>query len=191
MQNFPIATPDGLFLAGYSSLGLASLAFPHQKILPTASRLATARNRLPVRQPPASLPASIQSWHQATTTCLLLLLAGQPVSDLPPFDLNSGTEFQQSVWRALLRIPVGRTASYADIARAISRPKALRAVGSACGANPVPVLIPCHRVIASGGRLGGFSGGLHWKRLLLSRESSFPPANLREPAFDFLVGNRL
>ena len=67
-------------------------------------------------------------------------------------------------------IPFGQTRSYGEIARAIGRPKGMRAVGGACGANPIPVLVPCHRVLAAKGKLGGFSGGLDWKRTLLERE---------------------
>jgi O-6-methylguanine DNA methyltransferase len=81
-----------------------------------------------------------------------------------------GTEFQCKVWRELLKIPVGETISYGDLAKRIKSPKAARAVGSACGANPVPLIVPCHRVIASDGSLGGFSGGLNVKRALLKAE---------------------
>ena len=66
---------------------------------------------------------------------------------------------------------MGQTFSYGEVAKAIGRPKAVRAVGGACGANPIPVLIPCHRVLAAGGKIGGFSGGLDWKRTLLAREN--------------------
>lgn len=85
-----------------------------------------------------------------------------------------GTPFQQSVWKEMLKISAGKTASYAEIARRIRRPKAVRAVGTACGANPVPVLVPCHRVVASNGGLGGFSGGLAVKKDLLRGEHSLP-----------------
>jgi O-6-methylguanine DNA methyltransferase len=89
-------------------------------------------------------------------------------------DLASGTPFQQAVWSALRRIAPGATQSYAEIARAVGSPGAARAVGQACGANPIPLLVPCHRVLASGGQLGGFSGGLDWKQKLLAREGCRP-----------------
>jgi methylated-DNA-[protein]-cysteine S-methyltransferase len=90
--------------------------------------------------------------------------------DLP---LNpQGTEFQQSAWRALLDIPYGETRSYADIARAIGRPKAVRAVGAANGQNPISIVIPCHRVVGSNGDLTGFGGGLQVKQQLLTLEGS-------------------
>jgi len=70
----------------------------------------------------------------------------------------------------MLKISPGRAKSYGEIAAAIGKPKAVRAVGGACGANPIPVLVPCHRVLAANQKLGGFSGGLEWKRKLLARE---------------------
>lgn len=73
----------------------------------------------------------------------------------------------------MLRIPPGETRSYGEIAAALGQPLASRAVGGACGANPIPVLVPCHRVLAANGRLGGFSGGLDWKRRLLAIEGVF------------------
>jgi methylated-DNA-[protein]-cysteine S-methyltransferase len=83
-----------------------------------------------------------------------------------------GTDFQKSVWRALLTIPFGETRSYADIARQIGRPKAFRAVGAANGRNPISIIAPCHRVIGSSGALTGFAGGLEAKALLLGLERS-------------------
>jgi len=81
----------------------------------------------------------------------------------------NGTDFQKSVWRELKKIPRGQTRTYGEIAAAMGEPKAVRAVGSACGANPLPVFIPCHRVVAKNG-LGGFGSGLPWKKLLLELE---------------------
>jgi methylated-DNA-[protein]-cysteine S-methyltransferase len=82
-----------------------------------------------------------------------------------------GTEFQKKVWAALVEIPFGETRSYADIARQIGNPKAVRAVGAANGKNPLPIIAPCHRVIGSNGKLVGFGGGLATKALLLKLES--------------------
>ena len=87
-----------------------------------------------------------------------------------PLDLW-GTPFQQEVWKALLRIPYGETRSYRDIAQSVGSPKAVRAVGGANGKNPVPVIVPCHRVIRSDGNLGGYGGGLDIKRELLDLEN--------------------
>lgn len=83
----------------------------------------------------------------------------------------SGTEFQVSVLEALQDIPYGETASYGDVARRIGRPKAVRAVGAANGRNPIPIIVPCHRVIGSGGDLTGFGGGLDTKEALLRLEA--------------------
>lgn len=82
----------------------------------------------------------------------------------------AGTEFQREVWHALIRIPYGKTFSYGDLARQIGRPKAVRAVGAANGANPIPIIVPCHRVIAADGSLHGFGGGLDTKQQLLDLE---------------------
>ena len=100
---------------------------------------------------------------------ILRQIAGRPAGHRVPLDLH-GTDFQQSVWKELLRIPAGSTRSYGDVARAIGKPTATRAVAQACGANPVPVIVPCHRVIQSDGGIGGFTGGLHIKRALLGAE---------------------
>jgi O-6-methylguanine DNA methyltransferase len=99
--------------------------------------------------------------------------AGQRREFTVPLDLR-GTPFQLSVWRALAEIPFGETRTYAEIARRVKRPKAFRAVGAANGANPVPILVPCHRVIESGGKLGGYGGGLETKQRLLAFEKTAP-----------------
>ena len=83
-----------------------------------------------------------------------------------------GTEFQRAVWREIAAIPYGETRTYAEVARAAGRASAVRAAGTATGANPIPILIPCHRVIAAHGKLGGFSGGLDAKRRLLALEKA-------------------
>jgi methylated-DNA-[protein]-cysteine S-methyltransferase len=82
-----------------------------------------------------------------------------------------GTEFQRAVWDALRRIPYGETTTYSEIAQRIGRPAAVRAVGAANGANPIPIVIPCHRVIGASGGLTGFGGGLPTKRWLLDHEA--------------------
>ncbi|WP_246005689.1 methylated-DNA--[protein]-cysteine S-methyltransferase [Companilactobacillus insicii] len=89
------------------------------------------------------------------------------------FDLKLdivGTEFQESVWKAVAKIPYGEVSNYTKIANSINRPKAVRAVGTAIGRNPVPLVIPCHRVLAKDGTLGGYRGGLEMKSDLLHLE---------------------
>lgn len=120
------------------------------------------------------------SWQQSPE--LLPSVAAQLTAyfagELTDFDFDAfelpcaltGTEFQREVWHALIRIPYGKTCSYGDLARHIGRPKAVRAVGAANGANPIPIIVPCHRVIASDGSLHGFGGGLDIKQQLLNLE---------------------
>ena len=94
---------------------------------------------------------------------------------LQTFDLPLeliGTEFQKRVWAALRTIPYGETRSYTEIAMQIGAPRAVRAVGAANGRNPIPIIVPCHRVIGASGSLVGFGGGLEWKRKLLDLESN-------------------
>jgi len=90
-----------------------------------------------------------------------------------PLDLR-GTPFQKDVWARLLEIPYGDSCSYADVARSVGRPNAVRAVGMANAANPVALIVPCHRVIAADGSLGGYGGGTDLKRKLLAMEQSLP-----------------
>jgi methylated-DNA-[protein]-cysteine S-methyltransferase len=91
----------------------------------------------------------------------------------------AGTPFQNKVWKALRRIPVGETLSYGALAKKIGEPKAMRAVGLANGANPVAVIVPCHRVIGSDGSLTGFGGGLPRKKWLLEHEAKHSAAKFR------------
>lgn len=101
--------------------------------------------------------------------------AGTRKSFEVPLDLKIGTEFQREAWQKLREIPYGTTISYGEQAKAMGRPKAVRAVGGANGRNPIPVIIPCHRVVSSLGKLHGFSGGLDLKRYLLAVEGLSVP----------------
>ena len=154
LATCPIPTPLGPFAAHYSASGLARLDFPGRK------KMAGA--------PAAS--ATIRRWHKLTCRAVARVLQGRAAGELPPLDLAGGTPFQRKVWAALRQIPAGQTESYGHLAVALGAPKAARAVGGACGANPIPLFIPCHRVVPSGGGLGGFSAGLPWKRRLLALE---------------------
>ena len=170
-----IRTPDGQFIARYSEKGLTELKF----LACGMADLLVGQDARPVlrstiaeggqRVPTDKIPTQILRWHRATAAGLKSFLAGRKPKNLPPLDL-AGTEFQQRVWNALRKISTGRTKSYSEIAQAVGKPKAVRAVGGACGANPVPIFVPCHRVLAANKKLGGFSGGLDWKRALLARE---------------------
>ncbi len=152
-----LATPVGTFIAYYSERGLAQLHFPrHYAKLPEVDI--------------ATLSPQLRDWIVLTIQAIQAVLAGTAPAALPPLDVSGGTEFQQRVWSALRRIPTGESRSYGEIAAEIGSPKAARAVGGACGANPIPVLIPCHRVLAAGRDLGGFTAGLDWKLRLLAAE---------------------
>ena len=161
VATLKIETDEGDFLARYSPAGLARLDFP------TAKEARDQKSE--VRSQRAETP--VARWHELTTRAVRRALQGQSMAAKPPMDLSSGTAFQRKVWAALQTIPAGKTETYAGLAASLKKPKAARAVGGACGANPVPLLIPCHRVVAAQGGLGGFSGGLHWKRKLLGREA--------------------
>jgi O-6-methylguanine DNA methyltransferase len=156
--ELPVSTLDGKFVARYSEKGLTGLDFPK-------AGSACCIDRTLQRD----VPDKIKNWHRITEAALKKTLGGSKPKIHPPLDL-AGTEFQKNVWNALRKISLGRTKSYSEIAAAVGKPKAVRAVGGACGANPVPVLVPCHRVLAANNKLGGFSGGLDWKRRLLKRE---------------------
>jgi O-6-methylguanine DNA methyltransferase len=162
-------SPLGTFRIASTERGLGYLDLPHasgrglegwlRSCAPGAKRKpAFAPNREAIRQ-------------------VLDYLDGKRTNFQLPLDLR-GTEFQESVWKALLEIPYGETCTYQELARDVGRPRAVRAVGSANGANPIPLIVPCHRVIATGGKLGGYGGGLEAKAWLLAMERS-KPANGR------------
>ncbi len=88
-----------------------------------------------------------------------------------PLDVSAGTAFQQSVWAALLHIPYGQTRRYGQLAQAIGKPQAARAVGAAIGRNPISIIIPCHRVLGANGQMTGYAGGIWRKEALLHREA--------------------
>lgn len=154
--RLPLATADGVFMAHYSADGLSGLDFPSSKHDDKHTAVATDQ--------------IVREWHRQVSAAVKKILAGQTPIELPPLDLSRGTTFQLSVWKSLLKIKLGRTQSYGEIAKSIKKPKAVRAVGGACGANPIPLLVPCHRVLAANGKIGGFSGGSGWKEKLLARE---------------------
>jgi O-6-methylguanine DNA methyltransferase len=161
LQACDAPTRDGMFIAYYSEKGLARLDFPDATIDRVGGSVVL----------PRAASAEVKRWHKVTTRAIGQVISGKKIEELPPLDLREGTDFQRSVWSALQKISRGKTKTYSEIAASVRKPKAARATGSACGANPIPLLIPCHRVLASGGKLGGFSGGLHWKRKLLTREN--------------------
>ena len=151
--SYQLDTPLGPVRVMFSPQGLAALDF-----IAGEDPQGAVQDSLP------------ESWMQETLQALKEYFAGrQP--DFSKLRLDpQGTPFQRQVWQALKAIPAGKTLSYAELAQKIGRPRAARAVGRACGANPIPILIPCHRVIAANGSLGGYSSGLDRKRWLLWHE---------------------
>lgn len=154
IQSYCLATPAGQMRVELSDRGLRSLILPRGR----------ARRR---RKSAAVLDAMLRRLQRD----LRDYFEGKAVDLRHPLDLDGATPFQRAVWRALRRIPHGQTRTYAQIARAIGRPRACRAVGTACGSNPLPLLIPCHRAVASNG-VGGFSAGRGWKKFLLDLEAA-------------------
>ncbi len=122
-------------------------------------------------------PEAGWEWSETPFRDALIQLKGYFAGKVRRFDLPlalEGTAFQQVVWRALQTIPYGETLSYSGLARRIGKPTASRAVGAANGRNPIPIIIPCHRVIGAAGSLTGFGGGLSTKRKLLELEGALP-----------------
>jgi len=149
-----IATPIGRLTLVASSKGLQQVIFGAKKLSTTKSASTKASDHL-----------------TQTERQLREYFAGKRKKFSIKLDI-SGTEFQESVWYALNKISYGKTVSYAQQAKLVRKPKAFRAVGSANGKNPVAIILPCHRVIASDGTLGGYGGGLSIKRKLLALETS-------------------
>jgi methylated-DNA-[protein]-cysteine S-methyltransferase len=112
--------------------------------------------------PAAPHPAAVQ---------LECYFAGTLTDFSVPFELRGGSEFERAVWAEIARIPYGEMMTYGAIATALGDPAAARAVGTACNHNPVPVIVPCHRVVGAGGKMVGFGGGLDRKRKLLELEA--------------------
>jgi O-6-methylguanine DNA methyltransferase len=160
-----IETPMGKIWASTSSKGLVRLNLPcrEKKFL---NELERQINDKPEYRPSKldTLSFWLEQYFQGVETIYN-----------KPFDLR-GTSFQKKVWREIYKIPYGKLTSYGKIAQAIAKPKAARAVGNAVGANPVAIVIPCHRVVWSNGGIGGFGGGLDRKRSLLNIEGILPRA---------------
>ena len=141
--------------------------------LGTLTLEANDRGLSSVRFPNRAGPYAGQSSDNPTISQAKRELTDYFAGELKQFSVPldwQGTAFQQSVWEALTHIPYGETVSYADIARAIGRPKSARPTGGAVGANPLPIIVPCHRVIGSDQTLTGFTGGLNIKVALLELE---------------------
>lgn len=152
-----IDTPLGRFRASATPAGLVSIAWPDAAAAATPEAAPTAAGDRHL----ARLAEQMAAYFAGRTAVFDLAL-----------DMR-GTPFQRAVWRALRTIAPGHTRSYGALAAAIGRPGAARAVGAAAGANPLPLIVPCHRLVGADGRLTGFAGGLANKRALLDHEAVF------------------
>ncbi len=146
------ATAQGLCYVGSHNKGIEELENWAKKRLPSHDLVENA--------------GLVQSYENG----LIDYLSGQSMDFSGPVDLH-GTPFQKVVWKALQEIPYGQTVSYTDIAIRVQKPGSVRAVGTAIGANPVLITVPCHRVIAKSGKLAGYRGGLEMKEQLLALEN--------------------
>jgi methylated-DNA-[protein]-cysteine S-methyltransferase len=153
-------SPIGPLLLAADGDTLVALEFP--------DRAKAIRARLKAANPGSEVEEG--ALPKAITSAMDAYFAGD-VRAIDRIEVRTeGTPFQREVWAALRRIPAGQVVSYKELARSVGRPQAMRAVGAANGANPVALVVPCHRVIATGGKLGGYGGGLHRKQWLLRHE---------------------
>ena len=160
-----IETPIGAMRLASTDRGLAYVELPHASGRGLCGWLRAV--------PDAEVREGFAPNRAAARQIVQYLEGKRHEFDLPLDPI--GTEFQRKVWDALLEIPYGETRSYREIAERIGKPDAVRAVGTANGANPLSLVVPCHRVIASGGGLGGYGGGLPLKRKLLAMEQVKQP----------------
>ncbi|MGS5088336.1 methylated-DNA--[protein]-cysteine S-methyltransferase [Hydrogenophaga sp. A37] len=155
-----VLSPLGPLLLAATPSGLSGVWFMDQRYLPAERQ--------------------IQDWTPVQDNAILNTAAAQLTAYFEqrldrfelPLDLSAGTAFQSSVWRALLDIPFGQTRSYGELARAIGKRDAVRAVGAAIGRNPLGIVVPCHRVVGAQGALTGYAGGLDRKAALLRLEGA-------------------
>jgi len=156
-------TPIGPLRIATSERGLAYVELPH----------ASGRGFLGWKERYAEEADAVEGFepNRIAAAQLLEFLEGKRRAFDIALDLR-GTDFQHAVWSAVLEVPYGGSATYRDIAEQIERPKAVRAVGAANGANPIPLIVPCHRIIGSSGKLQGYAGGLETKARLLAMERS-------------------
>lgn len=150
-------SPLGTMLLAATDQGLAGVWFVGQRHGPDSSGWHEDADHPVLRETVAQLRA---------------YFAGERTRFDLPLDLLAGTPFQQSVWQALLAIPRGGTTSYAQLARQVGKPQAARAIGAAVGRNPVSIIVPCHRVLGTGGSLTGYAGGVERKAALLKLEGA-------------------
>lgn len=156
--------PLGFLLVGATEHGLCTVQFGDSE----RALERSLRHEYPAVQLQKD-EAHLTAWVKA----LRGYFQGHKIAPKLPVDVQA-TAFQRRVWQELKKIPYGQTRSYSEIARRMGRPRAARAVARACATNPVPIVIPCHRVVRADGSLGGYGGGIARKRALLSQEGALP-----------------
>jgi O-6-methylguanine DNA methyltransferase len=157
-----IQSPVGIFLAGTIDNKCCMFEFKHRK---TISQIVEKKKK----QYDAEFVYTENELHLQIKNQVDQYFEGELTEFSIPLD-QQGTDFQISVWKELMKIPIGTTISYGELAKRVGRPKAVRAVGSANGANNIAIIIPCHRVIRSDGDLQGYGGGIDKKRKLIKHE---------------------
>ena len=157
-----VSTPLGNMQVGITEIGIAMFEFPIEE------RIAAHKKRFSKSFNETSIPSN--DFLNSLKIQIGEYFDGNRVSFDISLDLI-GTDFQHEVWDALAKVPFGKTINYLDLAKSIDNPDAVRAVAAANGQNRLPILVPCHRVIASNGKLTGYSGGISRKETLLSLES--------------------
>jgi methylated-DNA-[protein]-cysteine S-methyltransferase len=160
-QRFTVFnTPLGWMALLASPNGITSLTLPYPTEKAAAEAISTGKE---------AMRAGKDCFLEAISQ-IQQYMSGKPVKFTMELDLSAGTAFQQQVWSCCRNIPYGKTRSYSWIAHQVGKPSAARAVGNALNKNPIPIIIPCHRVIAADGSIGGYGGGLSVKRELLALE---------------------
>ncbi|MEO3745923.1 methylated-DNA--[protein]-cysteine S-methyltransferase [Plantactinospora sp. B5E13] len=154
-------TPIGELSVGVDDVGICGVRFGRVDTAGEANGLATGEAGLPAGEP--VLAAAVAE--------LRAYFAGELTGFTVPLHVRQGSGFERAVWTEMTTIPYGETRTYGEVAAAVGDPGAARAVGVACNRNPIPVIVPCHRIVGAGGKLVGFGGGLPRKRHLLELEA--------------------
>ncbi len=164
-ETVTLDSPLGPLILASTERGLSGVWFMDQRYAPSEALRLSWR------------PNPNNAVLQSATTQLMAYFSGRFRPFDLPLDLSAGTAFQQSVWQALLRIPLGQTLSYGAMAQRINKPSASRAVGAAVGRNPISIVVPCHRILGAGGQMTGYAGGLRRKEALLTLEGRLTPTS--------------
>ncbi len=176
MDQSVFNTPWGWMGLVFSARGVRMIVLPKssRRVVESALRrqAASLNGSASWAKPLSRRTAHFSTLVKEAQAQLLSFMEGKRSTLDFPIDLSSGSSFQRRVWRAILRIPYGRVRSYKWVAARVGGQRYARAVGHALGANPVPIIVPCHRVVTHDGSLGGFSGGLRIKRRLLALEGT-------------------